>query len=641
MHKLLPTEKSATLKLALRLSWVTFWPTALYGAVFVAPFTVILGFAGRGVISTACVLFLGAISWSFYIGLRHFYLVNLEGERARLFRGALLPLVLGKQPKDVAWKEDGSPTLGLIWPLLRERLTAFCFGALVGSIIISAVREPVAAFLYLPCWFIADVILLRQLLVKRLTFKHDFAAPLLDDALAFFSGRKMPNPLRFALKLFVLPVLFAVVWWSIIPVVTGALSFGPSADVVKFMEDATDPPQEKNGVYALLGLGADAGEDIAKKLKKGETPPPVKFDASQEIACRADAEPLSDEKKAALEKYDALAAYEFFDWPKDLLRQGGISYLDFYLEGFAALATLKTHAIVQQSLAGERETALEAWLRHAGFLQRVLKTSRISLLEFDVLRESRAAAMQALPCILHGDAELAKKHMDDIRTAFGILSPKDLPLREVVDNETRLMGWAAGRQVQVIFKDLRKRAPQALNGLFMDLARISFRRGPDVLQTKLYWLMREMHQAVDEFDGDIPKMHERMQKLNDRYAVRNGRLLISVSDLLGPQVGAIANIILSEMPEAYERIFFNPDDYDTQRMLLAHAGALAAGVLPEGMGDFLASSTLKTLAKGEAFVWDADNKMICRPQEKAEEGKEDSHNAKDSYLCLDTKPFVE
>ena len=643
MRKLLPTEKSAALKLALRLSWVSFWPTALYGTVFVVPFAVVLSFAGRGVMSTACVLFLAAISWSFLLGLKCFYMESLRGAKEKPFREALLPLVLGKQPAKEAWKEDGSPGLGLIWPLLRERLTGFCFAALVGSIIVIALREPVAAFLYLPCWFIADVMMFRQLLTRRLTFKHEFSAPLFDGALSVFADRPKVEPLRFVKKAVIMPVLFAAVWWTGIPVVTGALSFGPSADVVKFIEEGTDTPAGKNGIYALLGLDAEGdvfahGEEIARKLKRGETPATVQFTETSEIACRAADVRLSDADRAALEKYDALSSYEVFYWPNDLLKQSGIAYVDVYLGGFAALARLKTHAVVRQALEGDREGALTEWVRHTAFLDRLTR-ARLTLLEFALLREKHAEAMRVLPCIIQDDAAFAKKRAADIRAAFTALKPKDLPLREIVDNETRIMGLSAERQVQAIFDDLSKRAPMALKGIFMDIARLSFRRGPDVLQTKIYWLMREMHQLIDEFHGDIADAHERLGKLADRYAVRNGRLLISVSDMLGPQVGAIANIILSEMPEAYKQLFFNPDEYDMQRMLLAYAEALGA---VGGMSVFLENTTdpvLRSLVKGEAFVWDAETARICRKQE--EEAKEDSHNSEAGHLCLDTRPFVE
>src|SRR5690606_133645 len=113
----------------------------------------------------------------------------------------------------------------------------------------------------------------------------------------------------------------------------------------------------------------------------------------------------------------------------------------------------------------------------------------ISLFEFMAVRKSHVAALLSLPCILAGDAGLAGKYADALQKAFGSLKPADIPMRQIVDNETRIMGWSAHKQVEVVFDDLRARAPAALPEIVMDLMRVSFRRGPDVLQTKLYWLM--------------------------------------------------------------------------------------------------------------------------------------------------------
>lgn len=621
-------EKRAALRLAVRLSWASFWTTALYGAVFLAPFAVIVMFSGKSLLSFSCLLFVGAIFLSILGGIRAFFAASCRRADADVFLDSLVPLILGRPPREGDWK-DGRPAFSVAWPLLRERLTAFSFGALMGSVIITAARDLGMAVLYLPLWFAADAYLLRQLFVRRLKFRHDLAAPRIGPALDFLARRQEGAVLRLFKKAVIGPAIFMVLWWAVIPVMTGTFRPGPSSGIRSFLAETEKIPERENGAFALLGLGAPAGQDVhAQGLKIAE-----------ELRRRAPATQAAG-GEGAVENYAQLYAFKKFAWPQDFIEKSGLGYLDVYLDVFARLSAQKAAAIRKLAEEGRREEALEEWLRHTAFLGRLMQDGQTALVEYNRQREAYAGAMRLLPGILGGDRALAGKYAERIGAAFVALSPGDAPLRKAVDAETRIAAWSAGRQMEIIFDDLQASVPPAFKGMAFDFARASFRGGPGVLQGKLYWLAREMGQAIDEFGGDFANVHARLDRLAEKYSIAGGALL-RVADLFSPHISVMANALLNDMPGAYRKTFFDPAAYDAQRMPLAAFEAVRAGAWPEGMEEFLhnapaANPKLAGIASKSSFAWDAKTREICN----GGAGGEDDHNPA-PIQCLDTKPFVE
>lgn len=650
-------DNNTAWRVAFRLGWPSLWLTMVYGAAVLVPFALLIMFSGERNLPFAFAIFflvLGTLLWKCI----NRYLDELKAGAPEVYKNMILPLLLGK-PVTEERLQSGKAQRKACWEMVRERFTAFSLAALMGSVIVSGTKQPYFALLYLPLWALADVYFIKQLLQRKQKKPAAIdAGPAMIAQFLAFNRWKGGGAVQVFKVAVLWPLALAALLWVALPMLAGAVTFAQPDEIAGFFhEEQKEPPAAENGVYAILGLGRsgkdlhETGLRIADDLKKGVVVPPLTIRADLP-ACRKDATeactPLRDIKdvlaanKDLLDAYDSIYRYEIFVWPKNLVSAAGLAYEEAYLGGFTDLGFLKMLSYVHKAYSGAPEAALKEWLYHMAFLRKLL-AGRQSLEAYAQHRYLYTEVVSVLPYILSKDTALARKYHDAIRAAFIYTGPLDIDMPAVIQNEARLMSWAAERQVSTVFHDMLLLSPERAPPLLRRVTHIAFGGTDTVLQGKLYWLMREMEQLVGQERSDIKGIHGRLERIDKRYTTRNGRLLHGIADLTKPHIAAVANTILGSLPEYFGRVLFNVLDYNRSRMAVNYSDALAARMPPEKMAEFLkGEERLKEVVSGEPFMWDEASARICYDEAPLEDPSENQlvHNKPVTH-CLETKPFVE
>lgn len=648
-------------RFAFHLSWPTLWLTVLYGAIVLPPVALLVMFSDDKNMPFGFALFfivLGTLMWKCVRA----YIDDGMRIAPKPFVGLVLPLINGKAPTPERI-ENGRAPRKAAREMLRERFTAFSLAALLGSVIVSGLQQAWLIGLYLPLWLVIDVWFFRQMTDPKRKKKGAAAADdgLLGEFMAFDRWQD-GRPARFVKIAVMWPAALFLALWICWPLLGGAITLPLSDGVESFLSETEEPAADKNGVYAILGLGDRDGDmhatgiKLAEMLKRGEAVPPLYVSQPDERqVCRTDFPPAEGEtclrlsetgpllaaNEALLAEYKELYAYDSFVWPRDLVTAAGTAYEDAYLQGLTNLGLLKIVSTVVMAKDGKAGEALDEWLAQMRFFAKLM-AARQSLESYAATRHVYGEATLALPYILMKDPGLAKARIEDIRAAFAYLSPRDIDMVEIVRNETRIMSWSADRQVERVFKELPVLSAARMPAPARKFMQLAFAGSTTTLKGKLYWLMREMEQIIREDRMDMDVMRRRFEKIDRRYNTRGGKLLHGVADMAAPHIAAVVNLLIGYLPEAYAKTLFSLKDFNRQRMLRAWVEAQAAGIPPDGMGDFLKdkapeiSPDLTELDAGVPFYWDSAKSGICY-DEKLPEGV----TTPKVTHCLETGLFVE
>jgi len=553
--------------------------------------------------------------------------------RSRLFCQIYLPLLLRREVSEgeleknhVEWK--------VIAPLLFRLVIACIAGGILSGILSLIFPDMIGGDLISILLVIAAMSYYFAALLKK---RYAAYPELVDMEIINTETRKEKYRIWYYLAgCIFLPELAGIllcifiVSLSIIPV-----SVTPEAEAFFKVKDYKP---EENGYYAILGLnsGADAlqsGLQIAKELRSGNKKAfdntllstdlaQSRFgdinacrkndpDLSHKKSCRSLAawQPVIEENKNILSRYELLYQYHRFDVPSDLSPVDG----NKYMRSFYVLMELKSIEHVLKAYSGESEQALKDWLVDNSFKRNMMISDGLYMVEFAELTGIYRNDLSGLLYILDKNPTLIQKYKNDILASFSFINPGDFDFKKPLEGDAgALIKSGVGEMVLSAGNETDKKS----GPFMMWLQNLIVEPFDHIFENKDYILLQETERALDIKDSMQRK--NALDQIKKKYSYSSIRpvFFFELSDLIRPLPSAMARLLLEGFVNSYDTGMIGDSYYTVNRAWLAYYLALSEGAYPDSMDEFLKNAAahdprLQSVFFNRPFRWNEKTHSIC------------------------------